>query len=73
MDAYAAKAIYLNKARDALRDMSKWLQDKQMSAFEVTYQGKAKLAQKIPEASLREDEQLLMWYDHALTRVEDNL
>ena len=32
-----------------------------------------KLAQKIPEASLQEDEQLLMWYDHALTRVEDNL
>ena len=31
-----------------------------------------KLAQKIPEASLQEDEQLLMWYDHALTR-EDNL
>ena len=37
------------------------------------YQTIIKLAQKIPEASLQEDEQLLMWYDHALTRVEDNL
>ncbi|WP_419639726.1 DUF6079 family protein [Thiolapillus sp.] len=42
----AAKAIYLDKARDALRDMSKWLQDKQMSAFEVTYQGKTKTLQE---------------------------
>ena len=37
------------------------------------YQTIIKLAQKIPEVSLQEDEQLLMWYDHALTRVEDNL
>ena len=37
-----AKAIYLDKAKDALRDMSKWLQEKQMTAFEVTYQGKTK-------------------------------
>lgn len=37
------------------------------------YQIIIKLAQKIPGASLQEDEQLLMWYDHALTRVEDNL
>lgn len=42
----AAKAIYLDKAKDALRDMSKWLQDKQMSAFEVTYQGKNKTLQE---------------------------
>lgn len=42
----AAKAIYLDKARDALRDMNKWLQDKQMSAFEVTYQGKTKTLQE---------------------------
>ena len=41
-----AKAIYLDKAKDALRDMSKWLQDKQMSAFEVTYQGKTKTLQE---------------------------
>ncbi|WP_339751962.1 hypothetical protein [uncultured Marinobacter sp.] len=34
------------------------------------YQTIIKLAQKIPEASLQEDEQLLMWYDHALTRTE---
>ena len=37
-----AKAVYLDKAKDALRDMSKWLQEKQMTAFEVTYQGKTK-------------------------------
>lgn len=34
------------------------------------YQIIIKLAQKIPEASLPEDEQLLMWYDHALTHTE---
>ena len=34
------------------------------------YQTIIKLAQKIPDASLQEDEQLLMWYDHALTRTE---
>ncbi|MFN3630384.1 MAG: DUF6079 family protein, partial [Casimicrobiaceae bacterium] len=38
----AAKAVYLDKARRALSDMSKWLQDKQMTAFEVTYQGKTR-------------------------------
>jgi hypothetical protein len=37
-----AKTVYLDKAKDALRDMSKWLQEKQMTAFEVTYQGKSK-------------------------------
>ncbi len=41
-----AKSIYLDKANDALRDMSKWLQEKQMSAYEVTYQGKAKTLQE---------------------------
>ena len=35
-----AKAIYQSKAQDALRAMSKWLQEKQLTAFEVTYQGK---------------------------------
>jgi hypothetical protein len=40
-----AKAVYLDKAKDALRDMSKWLQEKQMTAFEVTYQGKSKTLQ----------------------------
>lgn len=42
----AAKAVYLDKAKDALRDMSKWLQDKQMTAFGVTYQGKTKTLQE---------------------------
>lgn len=37
-----AKAIYISKAHDFLRAMSKWLQEKQMTAFEVTYQGKTK-------------------------------
>ena len=37
-----AKSIYLSKAQDALRAMSKWLQEKQMTALEVTYGGKSK-------------------------------
>jgi len=41
-----AKSIYLDKAKDALRDMSKWLQAKQMTAYEVTYQGKSKTLQE---------------------------
>jgi hypothetical protein len=41
-----AKATYLDKAKDALRDMSKWLQEKQMTAYEVTYQGKTKTLQE---------------------------
>jgi hypothetical protein len=40
-----AKAVYLDKNKDALRDMSKWLQEKQMTAFEVSYQGKTKTLQ----------------------------
>lgn len=40
-----AKAIYLSKAQDSLRSMSKWLQEKQLTAFEVTYQGKTKTLQ----------------------------
>jgi hypothetical protein len=42
----AAKAVYLDKAKVALRGMSKWLQDKQMTAYEVTYQGKSKTLQE---------------------------
>lgn len=41
-----AKSIYLGKAKDALSDISKWLQDKQMTAFDVTYQGKTKTLQE---------------------------
>ncbi|MDN3568614.1 DUF6079 family protein [Paeniroseomonas aquatica] len=41
-----AKSIYHDKAKDALRDMSKWLQEKQMAAYEVTYQGKARTLQE---------------------------
>jgi hypothetical protein len=45
-----AKAIYLSKAQDFLRAMSKWLQEKQMTAFEVTYQGKTKTCRSGPKA-----------------------
>lgn len=41
-----AKAVYNDKAREALRDMSRWLQEKQMKAYEVTFQGKAKTLQE---------------------------
>jgi hypothetical protein len=41
-----AKSIYFDKAKDALRDISKWLQEKQMTAYEVTYQGKSKTLQE---------------------------
>jgi predicted RNA methylase len=34
------------------------------------YQTIIKIAQKIPEESLQEDEKLLLWYDQALTRAE---
>ena len=37
-----AKSTYLSKAKDALQEMNKWLQDKQTTAFEITYQGKTK-------------------------------
>lgn len=41
-----AKTVYLDKAKDALRDISKWLQEKQMTAYEVTYLGKSKTLQE---------------------------
>ncbi|WP_295405967.1 DUF6079 family protein [uncultured Thiocystis sp.] len=41
-----AKAVYLSKAQDSLRAMSQWLREKQMTAFEVTYQGKKKTLQE---------------------------
>ncbi len=41
-----AKAVYLSKASEYLQRMSKWLQEKQMTAFEVTYQGKKKNLQE---------------------------
>lgn len=41
-----AKSIYLDKAKVALHEMSKWLQEKQMTAYEVTYQGKSKTLQE---------------------------
>lgn len=45
-----AKAVYQSKAQEALRGMSKWLQEKQLTAFEVTYQGKAKPCKIGPRA-----------------------
>lgn len=54
-----AKAVYQDKAKDALRAMSKWLQEKQMTAFEVTYQGKSKPLQDwVKGISLREKARL---------------
>jgi hypothetical protein len=35
----------MSKAQDFLKAMGKWLQEKQMTAFEVTYQGKTKTLQ----------------------------
>jgi hypothetical protein len=35
------------------------------------YQTIVKIAQKMPEDALQEDEKLLLWYDQALTRIED--
>ena len=29
------------------------------------------VAQKVPEEALQEDEKLLLWYDQALTRMEE--
>ena len=50
-----AKATYMSKSQDFLRGMGKWLQDKQLSAFEVTYQGKsAKLQDWAKGVSLRD-------------------
>ncbi len=49
-----AKAIYLSKAQDSLRSMSKWLQEKQMTAFEVTYQGKPDVAGMVQGVSMRD-------------------
>ena len=37
-----AKGVYLDRVRDTLREMGKWLQEKQLEAFEVTFQGKSK-------------------------------
>jgi hypothetical protein len=54
-----AKAIYLSKAQDFLRDMSKWLQEKQMTAYEATYQGKTKSLQEwVRGVSLRDKARL---------------
>lgn len=36
------------------------------------YQTIVSIAKKIPEESLQEDEKLLLWYDQALTRTEEN-
>ncbi|WP_277458380.1 MULTISPECIES: DNA methyltransferase [Methylococcus] len=37
------------------------------------YQTIIKVAQKIPDEALQEDEKLLLWYDQALTRMESGL
>ena len=40
-----AKTIYQSKAADSLKGMAKWLAEKQLAAYEVTYQGKARTLQ----------------------------
>ncbi|QQS04457.1 MAG: ATP-binding protein [Fibrobacterota bacterium] len=55
MASGGAKTIYLERSKDALRQISKWLQDKQLTAIEVTHQGKKKPLQEwIKGVSLRE-------------------
>jgi hypothetical protein len=54
-----AKTVYQDKAKDALRQMSKWLQEKQLKALEMTYQGKTKpLEDWVKGISLREKARL---------------
>ena len=54
-----AKGIYLDKAKAILNEMSKWLREKQLTAFEVTYQGKSKALQDwIKGVSLRDKARL---------------
>lgn len=59
MASGGAKAVYQDKTKDALRAMSKWLQEKQMAAFEVTYQGKSRTLQDwVKGVSLRDKARL---------------
>lgn len=65
MASGGAKAIYQSKADDALKSMSKWLQEKQSTAFEVTHQGQIKQLQSwVKGVSLR---------DRARLGVEDRI
>ena len=53
------KSIYLGKSQDALKAMSKWLQEKQMTALEVTHAGKTKPLQDwVRGVSLRDKARL---------------
>jgi len=53
------KNIYLGKSQDALKAMSKWLQEKQMTALEVTHAGKSKpLADWVRGVSMRDKARL---------------
>lgn len=55
----SSKQLYINKSQDSLRAMSKWLQEKQMSAFDVTHQGKSKsLQDRVKGVSLRDKARL---------------
>lgn len=55
----AAKGIYQGRAQDFIKAIGKWLQDKQMSAYEVTYQGKkASLQDWLKGISLRDKARL---------------
>lgn len=55
----STSTVYREKAGDALHDISRWLQKKQMLAYEVSYQGKEKtLGAWVSEISLRDRAQL---------------
>lgn len=55
----SAKTVYLDKAKDALRQMSTWLREKQLKAIQMTYQGKTKtLEEWLRGISLREKARL---------------
>jgi hypothetical protein len=55
----AAKNIYQSRGQDFLKAMNKWLQEKQMGAYEITYQGKkASLQDWVKGISLRDKARL---------------
>jgi len=59
MASGGAKGVYLGRVQDFLRAMSKWLQEKQMSAFEITCHGKSRTLQEwVKGVSLRDKARL---------------
>lgn len=46
LSSAGTKATYESKAEDALKDMRRWLRDKQLTAFNVSYRGKTRSLQE---------------------------